>query len=357
MPFNPEVVLGPLRQAAKDLKEPLFPKTLQRDAITPRKAKKELHSIRDKLDVLSSPTRAILIHVESALDLSIITASSHKNIVGLQKERIRLEAWRTHTRRQIRVDDGAYTMDQLRQKVNARSHEERVAAAKKEGRLQAELFRDLREKEAAQSQGSEAASRPRLRGRAAAAAKAARQAEEEAQIQQLRERQHLSYDADAIERLSQQWADADDSRRSFLYTTHPLSTLLAIPAVVTWKKEKEARLLDQAGSPNTVITDDFISVTSSIELPALPQEGESDSNHIEIITTTQIESTTRRIFNINNRPFADEIAEEDEAQLQTVDYGGFGYNRAPNRYSDDEVEPEIAIGGTQVTVPKSRQRT
>ncbi|KAH6961876.1 hypothetical protein BKA56DRAFT_599446 [Ilyonectria sp. MPI-CAGE-AT-0026] len=355
MPFNPELILGPL-QAAKDLEEPLFPKRLQRDAVTPRKAKKDLHLIRDKLHILSSPTRAIISHAESALDLPIITMPSHQKILELQKERIRLEARRTHTRRQIRVDDGAYTVDQLRQKVNARSHEERAAAARKEGRLQAELFRDLREKEAAQG-SSEAASRPRLRGRAAAIAKAAREADEEAQMQALREVQRLSYDNDAIEKLSQQWADADDQQRSHLYTTQPLSNLLAIPAVVSWKKEKEARSADQAESPETVINYDFISVASSIELPALPQEGESDSDGIEIITSVQIESTTRRIFNIQNRPFADEMAEESEAQLQTVDYGGFGYNRAPNRYSDDEVEPEIAIGGTQVTVPKSRRRT
>ncbi|KAH6959747.1 hypothetical protein BKA56DRAFT_624277 [Ilyonectria sp. MPI-CAGE-AT-0026] len=176
-------------------------------------------------------------------------------------------------------------------------------------------------------------------------------------MQALREGQRLSYDNDAIEKLSQQWAGADDQQRSHLYTTQPLSNLLAIPAVVTWKEGKEARSADQAESPETFIDNDFISVASSIELPPLPQEGESDSDEIEIITSVRIESTTRRIFNIENMPFADEMAEENEAQLQTVDYGGFGYNQAPNRYSDDEVEPEIGIGGTQVTVPKSRRRT
>ncbi|KAH7112629.1 hypothetical protein B0J13DRAFT_533988 [Dactylonectria estremocensis] len=158
--------------------------------------------------------------------------SSHKKIIKLQKEQIRLEARRTHTRRRIQVNDGAYTVDQLRQKVNTRSHEERAAAARKEGQFQAGLFRSLHEKEAAHG-SNKATSQAHPRGRAAAIAKAARQVEEEAQMQDLRDRQRLSYDANAIEKLSQQWADANGLQRSFLYTTQPLSNLLAIPEVVT----------------------------------------------------------------------------------------------------------------------------
>lgn len=53
MPTDREVVLGPLRQAAKHLEEPLFPTILRDQAVTPRKAKKDLASVKKQLELES----------------------------------------------------------------------------------------------------------------------------------------------------------------------------------------------------------------------------------------------------------------------------------------------------------------
>ncbi|KAH7124701.1 hypothetical protein EDB81DRAFT_765496 [Dactylonectria macrodidyma] len=269
-PLDPELVLGPLRQAVQEKEEPMFPRLLQRNAVTPRKAKRGLDKIRDKLDILSSPTRAIIAHAESALDYSIITQSAHKKILQLQKERVRLESRRTHTRRRIRIDDGAYTIEELREKVNSRSHEERVSASRKEARIQNGLFRTLRENEALRDDD---VPRPRLRGRAAATAKATRLIEEEAQLQELRRRQQLPEDIDAVAMLSQQWDLADED----------LS-----PKRLPGKKSTRLELTDQADQE---VDYDFISVCSSISLPPMLFTEDSDSDAIEIITTARVETT------------------------------------------------------------------
>jgi hypothetical protein len=111
-PIDREVVLEPLRRAAHDQTEPLFHNLLH--PVTPRKAKKQFNSIRDKLQILGTPTRAILEDVESSLDYALIAKSAQKDIVRLQKKKLELEARRTGTLRRIHnPDKGAYTIRQL----------------------------------------------------------------------------------------------------------------------------------------------------------------------------------------------------------------------------------------------------
>jgi hypothetical protein len=80
-PPNREVVLALLRQAAKDIEVPMFPKLIH--PVTPRKAKKDLASIRHKFTDFSSLTRAKIEHAEAALDYAIVAKLSNQRLVSL----------------------------------------------------------------------------------------------------------------------------------------------------------------------------------------------------------------------------------------------------------------------------------
>jgi hypothetical protein len=122
-PIDREVVLEPLRRAAHQQTEPLFPNLLH--PVTPRQVKEQFNPIRDKLQILSSPTRAILQDVEFSLDYVIIAKSAQKDIVRLQKEKLKLEARRTGTLRRIHnPDGGTYTTRQLREMLSDRAQHE-----------------------------------------------------------------------------------------------------------------------------------------------------------------------------------------------------------------------------------------
>ncbi|KAH7117500.1 hypothetical protein EDB81DRAFT_767279 [Dactylonectria macrodidyma] len=316
MPLNPELILGPLRHIVQEKEEPLLPQFLQRNAVTPRKAKKSLDQIRDKLHILSSSTRAVISHAEAALDYSIITQSVHKKTLTLQREWMKLEGRRTRRRRQIPVADGAFTLKELREKVDSRSHEEQNALSRREARMQRELFRTLRADEALRKDD---VPRPRPRGRAAVIAKAAQVAAEAAQLQEMRDSYQMPEEAEAIAALSQEWKEADEERRAFLWSIHPLPNLTAIPEVVAWKEAQDAKSADKGDEADELDEDfnyDYISVSSSISLPPLPFTDDSDSDAIKIITTARIETTTRRIYNIQHAPVNEETAEEEEAPRQ-----------------------------------------
>jgi hypothetical protein len=181
-PVNREIPLQPLRLAAKQKTEPLFPKLLH--PITPRKSKKQLNDIREKLQILSSPTREILRNVEASLDYAIIAKSAQLEIVKLQRERLAMEARRTGSRRRIRNEDGgAYTIKSLRKQVSQRQHEELLVTNKKQAKEQESWLKELRQK----AQPPVDASGPKLRGRAAAKAKAEKEARDTAK----RSRSHL----------------------------------------------------------------------------------------------------------------------------------------------------------------------
>src|SRR6185312_13198247 len=369
MPMDREAVLGPLRQAAKHLEEPLFPKVLRAQAVTPRKAKKDLAAVQKqrKLDILSSPTRATISHAEACLDLAIITQSAQKRIVQLQQERLALEARRTRTRRRIQVNDGAYTMRELREKVTARAYEEWTKEALKQKREQEDLFRRLR-KEAAEEKREVARPQiPYLRGQAAALkVSVLRAVEDDILLQDTRVRAIPEEDKEAIKDLQRMWNEANDEKRFLISATAPETTLQAIPEVVQWRAAKEVEKAAETRSGNEAQnTDDsdsspgdYISITSSIRLPSLPSEGGSESTEIEIITTTQIESTTRTLFQFQETSFEEDDQEENEALVQEeINYSGFGYDRVSNHYSDDgTADPTLEVGGKKVRVPKTRRR-
>ncbi|KAJ2971915.1 hypothetical protein NQ176_g7454 [Zarea fungicola] len=286
--------LGPLRQATKHLEEPLFPKILQSQAVTPRKAKKDLAKIQKerKLDILSSPTRATISHAEACLDLAIITQSAQKRIVQLQQERLAQAARRTRALRRVQVHDGAYTVGELRERVTARAYEEWNKEAAKQRREQETLFRRLR-KEA--SEEKREITRPQFHGRAAGAkSRRARAVQDSAHLRENRDQAIPEEDKTAIRNLEKLWKKVTDEKRFLISTTAPEPTLQAIPEVVEWRAAKAAakaaatRLENEA--ENTDSTDsgpgDYISITSSIRLPSLPSEGGSESTEIEVITTT-----------------------------------------------------------------------
>ncbi|KAH8656403.1 hypothetical protein BGZ61DRAFT_466777 [Ilyonectria robusta] len=109
------------------------------------------------------------------------------------------------------------------------------------------------------------------------------------------------------------------------------------------------------GSDDAV--DDFLSVASSLELPILHNEEDYDSDDIEIITNTQIDATMQSLSNLQQRANEEENRAQSQQQIHTESYGGFGYERMRNTYSDDEeAEPSIIVGGRQIRVPKVRQR-
>lgn len=77
----------------------MFPKLIH--PVTPRKAKKDLASIRHKFTDFSIPTRAKIEHAEAALDYAIVAKLSHQRLVSPQRERIRIHTLRTHTIRRV----------------------------------------------------------------------------------------------------------------------------------------------------------------------------------------------------------------------------------------------------------------
>ncbi|KAH7115337.1 hypothetical protein B0J13DRAFT_533409 [Dactylonectria estremocensis] len=106
------------------------------------------------------------------------------------------------------------------------------------------------------------------------------------------QRQRIPGEIEAIELLSQRWAQVDDQERHFLLATHPLTDLEAIPEVNAWKAAQQLKSGDEADESDEDIVMDFISVASSYSSPLLPPlayTNDSDSDAVEIVTTTRIE--------------------------------------------------------------------
>ena len=92
-------------------------------------------------------------------------------------------------------------------------------------------------------------------------------------------------------------------------------------------------------------------------MPLLPGNEASNDDDVEIIISSQIESTTKTALAIGKGDDSPQNSDEDEDQLQREDWGGFGYDRVRNSYSDDEkVEAVIVVAGVQIAVPQSRVR-
>jgi hypothetical protein len=326
-PFNPEAVLGPLRRHAEGLEKPLFPKVIKQMTVTPRKAKRQFDAVRKDVEALLSPAWKAVWHAEACLDLAIVTQHSHEEIIALQKERIRLEARRTRSRRQIRgVTDGAFTISELKRKVEAREEEERKQELKRLCRQQEADFRRLRDD-----------GRSRLRGGAAVKAKKERAAAEAAAMasqEANRARLLAEEEIEVCEHCRRTWKEANKKERDFYYRIWPYGTLEAIPEAAAFLAAR--RKPAACDEHHDDMPEDVISVSSGGLTPLLPGNDDSDDDEIEVITSTQIESTTRMALAAGKEDISGQNSEEEEDLSQHANWGGFGHNRVRNSYSDDE---------------------
>ncbi|KAF5002070.1 hypothetical protein FDECE_10732 [Fusarium decemcellulare] len=302
-PVNPELVLRPLREYVNNRQKPMFLSLLKKSNVTPRKAKRQLLSIRKDLEVLASPAKRIVRDVESCLDLAI-------------------------------------------RKVEARDEEERKEEIAKQARQQKKDLQKL--------QKEEAASWPRLRGGAAVKAKREREAAAAAfAASQEVERVNSLTEAEkeVLESRQRAWKEADAKTRDFYYHIWPRTAIEEIPEVAAYAAAREGHEGHEA------VVEDFISVSSGSEFPNSSSSEESSDDEIEIITTTQIESTTETALAAGMPDHSSHSEEEEEEQLPQEDWGAWGYDRVPNSYSDEErIEPVIVVGGVEIAVPPSRAR-
>ncbi|RSL78488.1 hypothetical protein CEP52_017627, partial [Fusarium oligoseptatum] len=102
------------------------------------------------------------------------------------------------------------------------------------------------------------------------------------------------------------------------------------------------------------IPEDFLSVSSGSSTPLLPGNEDSDDDEVDITISTRIEGYTQAAF-AAGRGYSEQNSDEEEDLSRREDWGGFGYDRVPNNYSDDEkVEPRIVVAGIPIPVPQSR---
>ncbi|KAJ3454296.1 hypothetical protein MRS44_018190 [Fusarium solani] len=105
------------------------------------------------------------------------------------------------------------------------------------------------------------------------------------------------------------------------------------------------------------IPEDVLSVSPGGLTPLLPGNEGSESDEVDITISTQIEGYTHAAFAAGRGGSSHENSDEEEDLLRREDWGGFGYDRVPNNYSDNErVEPCIVVAGIPIPVPQSRAR-
>jgi hypothetical protein len=83
----------------------------------------------------------------------------------------------------------------------------------------------------------------------------------------------------------------------------------------------------------------------------------SDEDDIEIITCSQVAATRGGLSNHSMMPFGVAIDVEEEVEIPVMPQNGWGYERAPNHYSDEEDEGYVEVAGVIVPAPRSRGRT
>ncbi|KAM4064371.1 DDE superfamily endonuclease [Hirsutella rhossiliensis] len=274
-----------------------------------------------------------------------------------QQDRIQRERRRTKTLRRIRgVDDGAFTIQQLREKAAARQQEDQEASAKRALKDSETQFRHLRAMDAAQT-----ASQPRLRGGAAVAAKAVEEAKYRTYIQQL----VTPEEAVAREALQERWTTATEGYRYFLWATHPKGDLTALPDIVAWSQAQEearAQAAANVADEDSDIDHDYISMLLSSE-PDLAPNSDDDEDDIQIITTQRQRPRIARPP-LSQLPLEQlpprqpvQLNEEDEAAIQAelkeerVIVGVYS-----DEDNEEEDEPEVVIYGRRIAVPKTRVR-
>ncbi|KAM6514193.1 hypothetical protein FALCPG4_015351 [Fusarium falciforme] len=283
-----------------------------------------------------------------------MTQKSHENVIRLQKERIRLEGRRTRSRRQIKgVKDGAFTVGELKRIVKAREEEQRRLESKKLTRQQNNFLHNLRDN-----------GQPRLRGGAAVKAKKEKAAAEAAAMaSQEADRQRIMSETEkeTLENRRRLWIEGDEEKRDFQHRIWGRHVLKAIPEAADYLADldKAAALREAAALRGQLdnIPEDVLSVSSRDLTPLLPGNEEEDCDDIEVIMNTQIEGFTQAALMAGSRDYSPGNSDQEEDLLRREDWGGFGYDRVPNNYSDDErVEACIVVAGMTIPVPPSRAR-
>ncbi|KAJ4175777.1 hypothetical protein NW767_015672 [Fusarium falciforme] len=235
--------------------------------------------------------------------------------------------------------------------VEAREEEERRLEEKRLNRQQENNLRSLRDSHKPRLRGGAAVKAKRERAAAEAAAEAAAIASQEADRQRLLAEEEKSI----LENRRRMWIEAGEEKRDFYYRIWGPHVLEAIPEAAAYLEEacKAAALRGQHHD----IPEDMLSVSLRGLTPLLPGNEASDGDEIEIITNTQIGSFTHIALAAGNGDYSCENSDEEEDLSRREDWGGFGYDRVRNNYSDDEgVEACIVVAGLTIPVPQSRAR-
>ncbi|KAL6364232.1 hypothetical protein LRP88_02149 [Fusarium phalaenopsidis] len=151
------------------------------------------------------------------------------------------------------------------------------------------------------------------------------------------------------------WIEADEENRDFQHRIWGRHVLEAIPEAADYLADldKAAALRGQLDN----IYEDVLSVSSGDLTPLLPGNEEEDCDDVEVIMNTQIEGFTQAALAAGGGDYSPENSDQEEDLSRREDWGGFGYDRVPNNYSDDErVEACIVVAGMTIPVPPSRAR-
>ncbi|RSL41622.1 hypothetical protein CEP54_015762 [Fusarium duplospermum] len=269
-------------------------------------------------------------------------------VIDLHKERMGLKGRRTRSRRQIKgVKDDAFTIGEYRKIAKAREQEEQRLAQKRLSRQQNADFDKLCD-----------SGKPCLRGGAAVKAKREKAAAEAlALASQDANRQRIidETEKDILENRRRIFIGADKEKRDFQYRIWGHDVLEAIPEAAGFlaNLDKAAPLRGRHDD----IPDDFFSVSSGSSTPLLPGNEDSDDDEVDITISTQIEGYKQAAFAAGRGGYSEENSDAEEDLSRREDWGGFGYDRVLNNYSDDEkVEPCIVVAGIPIPVPQSRAR-
>ncbi|KAJ4156427.1 hypothetical protein NW754_008056 [Fusarium falciforme] len=157
------------------------------------------------------------------------------------------------------------------------------------------------------------------------------------------------------------WIEADEEKRDFQYRIWGRHVLEAIPEAADYLADldKAAALREAAALRGQLdnIPEDVLSVSSGDLTPLLLGNEEEDCDDIEVIMNTQIEGFTQAALAAGRGDYSPENSDQEEDLSRREDWGGFGYDRLPNNYSDDErVEACIVVAGMTIPVPPSRAR-
>ncbi|RTE68310.1 hypothetical protein BHE90_017312 [Fusarium euwallaceae] len=228
--------------------------------------------------------------------------------------------------------------------AEAREQEEQRLAQKRLSRQQNADFDKLRD-----------SGKPRLRGGAAVIAKREKAAAEALALASQdanRQRSMDETEKDILENRRRMFIEADKEKRDFQYRIWGPHVLEAIPEAAGFLAD-----LDKAAAfrgRHADIPEDFLSVSSGSSTPLLPGNEDSDDDEVDITISTRIEGYTQAAF-AAGRGYSEQNSDEEEDLSRREDWGGFGYDRVPNNYSDDEkVEPRIVVAGIPIPVPQSR---